>query len=169
VPLAYFTEDVLFFDSRLLFSAPSLSPLADAWAPLVSSFFHPALANPSCATAVSHHVRPLRAAAPPFEMPPRAVTHPTITPPPSSHALTHRNELIYSAIEATPLAGRYPTFTAPAPLPGPIKATPTTPEESRTSPALLSSSPAPERTPNEHRPPPVIPLCRAAVSPPPEL
>jgi hypothetical protein len=40
VPLAYFVEDVFFFDSHLPFSAPSLSPLTDAWALLVSSFFH---------------------------------------------------------------------------------------------------------------------------------
>jgi hypothetical protein len=117
VPLAYFAEDVVFFDSRLPFSVPSLSPLADAWAPLVSSFLHPALADPDCANTESRCVRPLRTAALHLEMPPRAVTHPTITPPPSSsRALTRRDEPIYSAIEATPLADRYPAFTAPTPL-----------------------------------------------------
>jgi hypothetical protein len=116
VPLAYFAEDVFFFDSRLLFSALSLSPLADAWAPLVSSFLHPALADPDCATAESCHVRPLRAAGPHLEMPPQAVTRPTITPPSSSRTLTCRDKPIYSAIEATPLASRYPAFTAVTPL-----------------------------------------------------
>jgi hypothetical protein len=80
VPLAYFAEDVFFFDSRLSFSAPFLSPLADAWAPLVSSFFHPAPVDPGCATVESRRVRPLRAAAQHLEMPPRAVTPPS--PPP---------------------------------------------------------------------------------------
>jgi hypothetical protein len=102
VPLAYFAEDVFFFDSRLPFSAPSLSPLADAWAPLVSSFLHPAPADLDCATTESHCVRPLHAAAPHLEMPPRAVTRPTITPPSSSRAITRRDEPIYSTIEATP-------------------------------------------------------------------
>jgi hypothetical protein len=70
VPLAYFAEGVFFFDSRLPFLAPSLCPLADAWVPLVSSFLHPAPANPDCATAESRNVRPLRAAALHVEMPP---------------------------------------------------------------------------------------------------
>jgi hypothetical protein len=111
VPLAYFAEDVFFFDSRLPFSAPSLSPLTDAWAPLVNSFLHPAPADPDCATTESRCVRPLRAAAPHLEMPPRAVTRPTITPPSSSRALTRRDEPIYSAIEATPS----PAVTLPSP------------------------------------------------------
>jgi hypothetical protein len=81
VPLAYFAEDVFFFDSCLPFSAPSLSRLADAWALLVSSFLHPVPADPNCATAESRRVQPLHAAAPHLEMPPRAVTRPTITPP----------------------------------------------------------------------------------------
>jgi hypothetical protein len=81
MPLAYFAEDIFFFDSRLPFSAPSVSPLANAWAPLVSSFLHPAPADPNCATAESRRVRPLRTAAPHLEMPPQAVTRTTITPP----------------------------------------------------------------------------------------
>jgi hypothetical protein len=81
VPLAYFAEDVFFFNSRLPFSVPSLSPLDDAWAPLVSSFLHPAPTDPDCATTESRCARPLRAAAPHLEMPPQAITRPTITPP----------------------------------------------------------------------------------------
>jgi hypothetical protein len=82
VPLAYFAEDVFFFDSRLPFSAPYLSPIADAWALLVSSFLHPAPADLDCATTESHCVRPIRAATPHLEMSPPAVTRPTITSPP---------------------------------------------------------------------------------------
>jgi hypothetical protein len=37
---------VFFFDSRLPFSAPSLYPLADTWAPLVSFVFSTASADP---------------------------------------------------------------------------------------------------------------------------
>jgi hypothetical protein len=81
VPLVYFAEDVFFFDSHLAFSVPSLSPLTDAWASLVSSFLHPAPTDPDCATAEYRRVRPLRTAAPHLEMLPQAVTRPTITPP----------------------------------------------------------------------------------------
>jgi hypothetical protein len=94
VPLAYFVEDVFFFDSRLSFSAPSLSPLADTWALLVSTFLHPAPVDPDCATTESRCVQPLRAAAPHLEMLPRAVTRPL----------------------KPPLAVRYPAFTTPTPL-----------------------------------------------------
>jgi hypothetical protein len=82
MPLAYFAEDIFFFDSRLSFSAPSLSPLADAWVLLVSSFLHPAPADPDCATTEPRCARPLRTAASRLEMPPGAITRPTITPPP---------------------------------------------------------------------------------------
>jgi hypothetical protein len=70
VPLAYFAEDVFFFHSSLPFSAPPQTPLADAWAPLVSSFFQPTPANPGCAAAESRRLWPLRATAPHLEMPP---------------------------------------------------------------------------------------------------
>jgi hypothetical protein len=70
LPLAYFADEVFFFDSRLPFLAPSLSPLTDAWALLVSSFLHPVPADPDCATTESRCARPLCAAAPPLEMPP---------------------------------------------------------------------------------------------------
>jgi hypothetical protein len=116
MPLAYFAEDVFFFDSHLPFSAPSLSPLTDAWAPLVSSFPHPAPTDPDCATTESRCIRPLRVVAPHLEMLPQAVTRPTITPPSSSRVSTRCDEPIYSAIEATPLASHYPAFTAPTPL-----------------------------------------------------
>jgi hypothetical protein len=69
MPLAYFAEDVFFIDSLLPFSAPSLSPLTDTWAPLVISFLHPTSANPNYATTESRRIRPLRAAAPHLEMP----------------------------------------------------------------------------------------------------
>jgi hypothetical protein len=50
VPLAYFVEDVFFFDSRLSFSVPSLYFLVDARAPLVSSIFSTAPADPGRVT-----------------------------------------------------------------------------------------------------------------------
>jgi hypothetical protein len=53
VPLAYFAEDVFFFDSRLPFSASSLYSLADAWAPLVSSIFSTVPADPGRVTTTS--------------------------------------------------------------------------------------------------------------------
>jgi hypothetical protein len=122
VPLAYFAEDVFFFDSHLSFSAPSLSPHADTWAPLVSSFLHPAPADPDCATTESHCAWPLFTAAPHLEMPSRAITCPTITPPSSSRALTRCDEPIYSAIEATPPRRPLPRLHRPdTPPPVPIK------------------------------------------------
>jgi hypothetical protein len=121
VPLAYFAEDIFFFDSRLPFSAPSLSPFTDTWAPLVSSFLHPTPADPDCATTKSRCIRPLRTAAPHLEMPPRAVTRPTITPPSSSRALTRRDEPIYSAIEATPRRPLPRLHRPDTPPPNPIK------------------------------------------------
>jgi hypothetical protein len=45
-PLAYLQKYVFFFDSRLPSSAPSLSPLADAWTPLVRFVFSTAPADP---------------------------------------------------------------------------------------------------------------------------
>jgi hypothetical protein len=81
MPLAYFAEDVFFFDSRLPSSAPSLSPLSDAWALLVSSFVHPAPADPDCAATESRCVRPLRSATPHLEMPPEPLLAPQSLPP----------------------------------------------------------------------------------------
>jgi hypothetical protein len=122
VPLAYFAEDVFFFDSRLPFSVLSHSSLADAWAPLVSSFLHPTPADPDCATAESPHVRPLRAAAPYLEMPPEPLVAPPSLPPSSSRAITRRDEPIYSAIEATPPRRPLPYLHRPdTPPPDPIK------------------------------------------------
>jgi hypothetical protein len=64
--LAYFAKYVLFFDSRLPSSAPSLSPLTDAWTPHVGFIFPTAPADPgrataSCATRSAHRdtVEPL--------------------------------------------------------------------------------------------------------------
>jgi hypothetical protein len=81
MPLAYFAEDVFFFDSRLPSSAPSLSPLADAWAPLVSSFVHPAPADPDCVATESRCVQPLRPATLHLEMPPEPLLAPQSFPP----------------------------------------------------------------------------------------
>jgi hypothetical protein len=81
MPLAYFAEDVFFFDSRLPSSAPSLSPLADAWAPLVSSFVHPAPADPDCTATESRCIRPLRTTTPHLEMPPEPLLAPQSLPP----------------------------------------------------------------------------------------
>ena len=81
VPLAYFAEDIFFFDSCLPFSVPSLSPLTDTWAPLVSSFVHPAPADPDCAATESCCIWPLRAAAPHLEMPPEPLLAPQSLPP----------------------------------------------------------------------------------------
>jgi hypothetical protein len=89
VPLAYFTEDVFFFDSRLPFSVPSLYSLTDAWAPLVNSIFSTAPADLGRVTTVRRSPRrPLRTwdAAEPLP--------PPITPPltpPSNRALTSLN------------------------------------------------------------------------------
>jgi hypothetical protein len=61
VPLAYFTEDVFFFDSRLPFSLSSLYSLTDAWAPLVNSIFSTAPADLGrVTTARCSPRRPLR-------------------------------------------------------------------------------------------------------------
>jgi hypothetical protein len=53
VSLAYYAEDVFFFDSCLPFSAPSLYSLADAWALLVSSIFSTAPGDPGRVTTAS--------------------------------------------------------------------------------------------------------------------
>jgi hypothetical protein len=167
VPLAYFAEDVFFFDLGLPFSVPSLSPLADAWALLVSSFLHPALADPNCATAESRRVRPLRATSPHLEMLPRAVTRPTITPPSSTHALTHRDEPIYSSIEATPSPAVILPSPPRHPSPSPIKwcYTPAALHRSNPHPQLLSST----TEPSSHRAPLAAATIhrRASSSPPP--
>jgi hypothetical protein len=60
-------------------------------------------------------------------------------------------------------------YHRPAPSPGPYKGGTSAPEHPAPLIVPLSSSPTSEHTPIEHRPPPVIPLHRAAVSPPPEL
>jgi hypothetical protein len=75
VSLAYFAEDIFFFDSCLLFSVPSLYSLADAWAPLVSSIFSTAPAEPSRVTT-----------APPLPAPP--APHLGMTP---SHYRPHHS------------------------------------------------------------------------------
>jgi hypothetical protein len=67
--LAYLQKYIFFFDSRLPFSAPSLYPPADTWAPLVGFVFSTAPADPG-------HV----STAPPA---PRLGCHRAITAPPS--------------------------------------------------------------------------------------
>jgi hypothetical protein len=83
VPLAYSTEYVFFFDSRLPSSTSSLSPLTDPWAPPVSSLSHPTSVDPGRAAVESHRGCPpcaaqLRALSGLL----RALTHPAIRAPP---------------------------------------------------------------------------------------
>jgi hypothetical protein len=72
--LAYLQKYVFFLISRLPSSAPTLSPLADAWTLLVSFFFSTAPPRPQSKIlrAASPPRRPLRAsdAAEPFPLPP---------------------------------------------------------------------------------------------------
>jgi hypothetical protein len=87
--LAYLQKYVFFFDSRLPSSAPSLSPLADAWTPLVRFFFSTALPRPR---PCHRHTTAPRSA-------PRDATEPLPPPslppliPPSNRALTKLNGL----------------------------------------------------------------------------
>jgi hypothetical protein len=135
------------------------------------------LQKPPSPSSSSHHRNTAMAAVSLASPRPRRLILPTGRPHPSSinpQSLSPLNlslktfKIAIYAAAITP-AIQPPLPTALAPVSGPYKSHPTTPEESHTSPALLSSSPAPERTPTEHRPPPVIPLRRAAISPSPEL
>jgi hypothetical protein len=51
-PLAYLQKYVFFFDSRLLFSAPSLYPPANTWAPLVGFIFSTTPTDPDRVSTV---------------------------------------------------------------------------------------------------------------------
>jgi hypothetical protein len=79
MPLAYFAEDIFFFDSCLPFSVPFLYSLPDAWATLVSSIFSTAPADPGRVTTMP----PLPAPpAPHLRMPPSHYRphHPPLIP-----------------------------------------------------------------------------------------
>jgi hypothetical protein len=104
---------------------------------------------------------------------PEPLLAPPSLPPSSSRALTRHDELIYSAIDATP--SQVVTLPSPPrhPSPGPIKATPTTLKASRTThcPSLLLShiGTHPHRAPTaaSHPSPPRrrFPTSRAPRSP----
>jgi hypothetical protein len=104
-PLAYSREYVFFFDSHLPTSTSSLSPLTDAWAPLLSSLSHPALADPGYAAVESRHVWPPR-----LEWPPSRLNSPRHHGP----SLTPVN-LALSSIALRPLTLPLPPWP---PLPG---------------------------------------------------
>jgi hypothetical protein len=76
-PLVYLQKYVFFFDSRLPFSAPSLYPPADTWAPLVGFVFSTAPADPGRvstppATSFNSHSSP-PLLQPPLRRPPPAL------------------------------------------------------------------------------------------------
>jgi hypothetical protein len=76
-PLAYLQKYVFFFDSRVPFSAPSLYPPADTWAPLVGFISSTAPADPGrVSTAL-----PLPALPAPRLGCRRAITAPPSLPP----------------------------------------------------------------------------------------
>jgi hypothetical protein len=75
-PLTYLQKYVFFFDSRLLFSATSLHPPADTWAPLVGFVFSTAPANPGRVSTVP----PLPAPPTPLLGCRRAITFPLSLP-----------------------------------------------------------------------------------------
>jgi hypothetical protein len=93
----------------------------------------------------------------------------TINPQPLSTlnpSLKTFKTAIYATARFSSDAGHY---RHPAPSPGSYKRGTSTPEHPAPLTVPLSSSPTSEHSPTEHRPPPVIPHHRAAVSPPPEL
>jgi hypothetical protein len=100
------------FRSRCLLSLPSLmhGPRLSA---LSSTPRRPTSIAPPPSPAASGLSAPLLRTS---RCRPKSLLAPPSLHPSSSHALTRRDEPIYSAIEATPLAGRYPAFTAPTPL-----------------------------------------------------
>jgi hypothetical protein len=110
------------FRSRRLLSLPSLThgPRLSA---LSSTPYRLTLIapppNPAASGLSAPPLRTSRCRPEPLLAPP--------SPPSSSHALTHRDEPIYSAIEATSLAGRYPAFPTPTPLLWPYKSHPDDP------------------------------------------
>jgi hypothetical protein len=98
------------------------------------------------------------------------------TPPPSTinpQPLSTLNPSLKTFKTAIYAAARFSSdvghYRRSAPSPGPYKRGTSAPEHPTPLTVPLSSSPTSEHTPTEHRPPPVIPLHRAAVSPPPEL
>jgi hypothetical protein len=99
----------------------------------------------------------------------QAITAP-ISSPSSNHALTRRNEPNYSAIEAPPLASRYPAFTVPAPLSRPYKSHPDDPWSIPHLIELLSSAlprrnSSPPSFPDHHRSA-ASPCCHTAARAP---
>jgi hypothetical protein len=90
---------------------------------------------------------------------PKPLLAPPSLPPSSSHTLTRRDELIYLAIEATPLDNRCPAFTSPTPLPRPYKSHPDGPQSiPHHSPSL------PPPLPHQNTPPPSTDRRRSALS-----
>jgi hypothetical protein len=165
VPLVYFAEDVFSlihaFRSRRLLSPPSLThgPRLSA---LSSTPRRPtSIAPPPSSTTSGLSAPPLHTSR---CRPEPLLAPPSLPPPSSSRAVTHRDEPIYSAIEATPphlppLVGRYPAFTAPTPLPRPYKSHPDDPRRiPHHSPSL--SPPVPHR----NTPPPSTNRRRSSLS-----
>jgi hypothetical protein len=130
VSLAYFAEDVFFFDSRLPFSAPSLYSLADILSPLVNSIYSTASADPDRVTTAPPLPRP---PDPHLGMPPNLYRpHHSPLNLPSNQALTSLNGLNHHS--PPPLLR--PLLQRP---PAPIKA----PEDPRNISPLTELLPSP--------------------------
>jgi hypothetical protein len=150
-------------------SPPSQSPTNQPSGPLLSlttgpvHLRPPQAERPSRAPPLPSLHRRTRGAMPPPLLPPLNHSH---YHPPLNQSFMALKSPFMPAARFFSDAGRY---RRPTPSPSPYKRGTFALEHPAPLTIPLSSSPTSEHSPTEHRPPPVIPLHHAAVSPPPEL